>query len=732
MRNTLHITSPSDGALARVIRRLSGAATRRPRLTICLWLLLVAACVVAGASAGTKRLTDAQTGVGESARADAIVAAAHLTRPAQENILVRSASAATTNSAVRALEVRLRAVSEVGAVHGPADTPALSRAGGRIALVQASLRGDPHNAGDHVAAVQNAVNTVGAGDRRVTLLEAGDGTLDKAFSTDAGTDLQRAELFSLPLTLLILVLAFGALVAASVPLLLGVTSVVAALGAEGLVSQITPVADSTASVILLIGLAVGVDYSLFYIRREREERAAGRGPEAALEAASATVGRAIVVSGLTVLVALAGLLFTGSKVFTSIGLATMVVVAVAVLGSVTVLPAVLAKLGDRVNRGAVPLLGRLRVRRGRSPSGAWGALAARVTSRPVPSLVVALCILGTLAVPVLQMRTADPDITDLPKDAPVVHANAVIEQAFPGAPQVVALVVRGDRLASERERHQLALLGRRTEQVTGGRGRVEVDISRDGRAAVVRVPMPDRGLDQSKRMVQQLRATVAPSANALVTGNAAASLDFANRMKTATPLVIAFVMGLAFLLLVAAFRSVKLGAAVIALNLLSVGAAYGVLVAVSQHHWAQGVLSFTSNGAIVSWLPLFAFVVLFGLSMDYTVLVLERVREARRRGLPARAAAAEGVAATAGAVTSAALVMVCVFAVFATLGLLEFKQLGVGLAAAVLIDATIVRGITLPAVIALLGDRGWLVRRAASHWDHGVRVPALAHNSDGR
>jgi RND superfamily putative drug exporter len=344
---------------------------------------------------------------------------------------------------------------------------------------------------------------------------------------------------------------------------------------------------------------------------------------------------------------------------------------------------------------------------------------------------MAVCILGTLAVPVLHMRTADPNVTDLPKNNPARVAYEAIDHAFPGAPDVSALVVRGHGLSSGAQQRRLAELGQRAERVTGGHGRVQIDTSRDGRVAVVRVPMPYRGLDQAKRIVQELRATVAPSAHALVTGDTAGSLDFGNRMKTATPLVIAFVMGLAFLLLVGAFRSPQLAASVIALNLLSVGAAYGVLVAVFQYHWAQGLLGFTSNGAIVSWLPLFAFVVLFGLSMDYTVLVLERVREARRAGLPAREAAAEGVAATAGAVTSAAVVMVFVFAVFATLGLLEFKQLGIGLAAAVLIDATIVRGIALPAAIALLGDSRWRVRQRSSRWDHGVRVPALAHEADG-
>jgi uncharacterized membrane protein YdfJ with MMPL/SSD domain len=717
-----------DGVLARAVRRISGAAARRPKTTIVLWLLLVAACVMAGMASGTKSLSDSQSGVGESARADALVEKAHLKGPGVENVLVRSKTSADTSAAVRALEGRLRHVPDVRAVHGPNDTPSLVTAGGRTALVQVTLRGDPDRADDHVAGVERAVASVAASHRNLTLNEAGDGTFSKAFTKVVGHDLQRSELFSLPITLLLLILAFGALVAASVPLMLGVTSVVAALGAEGLVSQITPVADSTASVILLIGLAVGVDYSLFYIRREREERRMGRGPEAALAAASATVGRAIVVSGLTVMVALAGLLFTGSKVFTSIGLATMVVVAIAVLGSVTVLPAVLAKLGDKIDRGRIPLLGRLRARSNGTPRGLWAGLARAVARRPKQGLIVAVCILGTLAVPVLHMRTADPGTSDLPKDTPVRVAEQAIDRAFPGAPSDAALVVTGHALQSKKA--HLAALARRARGVTGGHGRVTIDVARDGRTAVLRVPMPDRGEKVAKQVVQDLRSRVAHPAHALVTGQAAGSLDFSNRLRTATPLVIGFVLSLAFLLLLAAFRSPKLAASVVGLNLLSVGAAYGVLVAVFQHHWAEHLLGFDSNGAIVTWLPLFAFVVLFGLSMDYTVFVLERVREARRAGLPAREAAAEGVAATSGTVTSAALVMVAVFAIFATLGLLEFKQLGVGLAAAVLIDATIVRGIALPAAIALLGDRGWDVRKAARRWDDGGRVPAL--ESHGR
>ena len=730
MPNT-HLTSPPDSRLARVVQRLSRASSRRPGVTICLWLLLVVGCVLAGGMVGTRSLSDSQTGVGESARADAIVAKAHLEARPSESVLVRSGSAGSTRAAVQALEAKLRGVPEAASVHGPQTTPAFSTAGGRTALVQVTLRGSGDNASDHVGGVQGAVRQVARSHSGVTMQEAGDGTLGKAFDTASGTDLEHAEIFSFPVTLLILILAFGAVIAASVPLLLGVSSVVAALGAQGLVSQIVPVSDSTSSVILLIGLAVGVDYSLFYIRRVRAERAAGRDAATALEIASGTVGRAIVISGLTVLIALSGLLFTGSKVFTSIGLATMVVVAIAVLGSVTVLPAVLTKLGDRIDRGRIPVLGRF-VGGGRShQTGVWSRIARVVTGRPVVSLVLAACVLGTLAVPVLQLHTADPNVSDLPANTPVRVAYEAIDHAFPGAPDVAALVLRGKHLGSPGEQRRLTGIGQRARQITGGHGRVDVDVARNGRTAVVRVPMPDRGLDYSKRVVERLRATVAHDSHALVTGDAAGSLDFSNQMKKVTPLVIGLVMAFAFMLLLAAFRSAKLAAAVIGLNLLSVGAAYGVLVAIFEHHWAQSLLGFTGNGAIVSWLPLFLFVVLFGLSMDYTVLVLERVHEARRSGLPAREAAAEGVAATGGAVTSAALVMVVIFAVFATLGLLEFKQLGVGLAAAVLIDATIVRGVALPAAITLLGNRGWRVPRTASHWDHPVRVPTLAHEVDG-
>jgi uncharacterized membrane protein YdfJ with MMPL/SSD domain len=385
-------------------------------------------------------------------------------------------------------------------------------------------------------------------------------------------------------------------------------------------------------------------------------------------------------------------------------------VAVAVAGSVTVLPAVLALLGDRIDRGLTPLG---RIKGGLTPlgrCGVWGALAGAVTRRPAAALIVTVCLLGTLAAPAFDMRTGATRASDLPDDVPAVAALEAIERTFPGAPAGARLVVTGREL--DRAELRLRALGERARDVTEGRGELEISVARDGRTAAVDVPMPDRGPDTAARVVETLRERVAPSAPGMrvfVTGEAAGSLDFTNKLERSMPLVIGFVLTLAFVLLVAAFRSPLLAAAVMALNLLSVGAAYGILAA--------------NFDTVVDWVPLFLFVILFGLSMDYTVLVLERIREARAAGRTAREAAAEGVAATAGAVTSAAVVMVAVFSVFALMRLPDMRQMGVGLAAAVLLDATLVRGVALPAAVALLGDR---------RWRPALMVATPARSSDGR
>jgi uncharacterized membrane protein YdfJ with MMPL/SSD domain len=717
----------STGLLGRVTARAAGASARRPKTVILLWLVLVVGLIAAGTMAGTKSLSDAESGVGDSARADQQLVDAGLSDPAVESVLIRSGDRATTAKVTADVVRRTSKLPDTARVRGPKQVPALSTAGGRTTLVQVTLRGDPADAGDHVDGLAAAVKAARAAHPDATLQVAGPGTVDKVINKIVEEDLRKAELISLPITLVILLVAFGALVAASIPLLLGVTSVAGAIGGLGLISQFAPLGDAATSLVVLIGLAVGVDYSLFYIRREREERKRGLGPQAALNATAATVGRAVAVSGLTVIVALAGLLVTGMPVFTSMALGTMLVVAIAIVGSLTVLPAVLALLGDRIDRGRLPGARRRIARRSARPHrpGPWERIAGAVTRRPGAALLTTACILGALAVPALQLNTSD-SANSLPKHEPVMVAQRAIESAFPGAPDNAELVVRAHGLRSSQSREGLAGLGRRAQKVTGGRGDVAVRIARDGRTALVSVPMPDRGDDGNAVTVDALRSEIAPTArevapgaSMLVTGDAAGGLDVTERFNTTTPIVIAFVLVLALVLLLATFRSLPLALGVLGLNLLSVCATYGVLTAIFQHTWAEKILDFTSNGTVTDWVPLNAFVILFGLSMDYTILVLERIREARADGRSPREAATEGVGSTARTVTSAAVVMVAIFAIFPTLPLIEMKMLGVALAAGVLIDATIVRGIALPAVVTLLGERGVRAprrsrRRAAS------------------
>jgi len=686
------------------IAKIAGAASRRPKITIALWLVFVVGCVFSGAMAGTKAIDGADGEVGQTAQAERALERAGLDGPNTESVLVRSSSPAATQAASNALAARLRASDGVARV-----TPAAQRAdGGRAQLVQVTMRpsDDDGVEEDRVAAVQRTVAAVHKAHPGAQFMQTGNESFGMAIDEMIGDDLAKAELISVPLTLVILLLAFGAFVAASVPLLLGLTSVAAAIGFGGVLSQIAPADESASSLVVLIGLAVGVDYSLFYIRREREERRKGVTADAALHAATAGVARALVMSGATVIVAIAGLLITGMPMFASMALGTMAVVAIAVLGSLTVLPATLSLLGDRVDKGRLPFR-----RRERGASGAWTALARGVTRRPLVALTVAGALLVALALPATQMDTAASSVEGMPKDLALAQAALQIEKTFGRWPDSGQIVVKGNDL--DKARAQLAAMGRHAVETTGSRGEVSVKVAADGRTALVDIPMPAGDQDDA---VRTIRAEVLPDAaaigqhtTALLTGEAAGELDFTNRLNTMTPVVVAIVLALAFALLVAAFRSPWLAASVIGLNLLSIAAAYGVIVAVFQYEWAEGLLDFTSTGTVVDWVPLFTFVILFGLSMDYTIIVLERIREARLAGRSARDAVAEGLSATAGAVTSAAVVMVAVFAVFAALRLPDMKQLGVGLATAVLIDATIVRALALPAVVALLGERRWRV-----------------------
>ena len=542
--------------------------------------------------------------------------------------------------------------------------------------------------------------------------EAGSASTGKALDEMFKGQLAIAGLLSIPLTLGILLLVFGSLIGATIPLLLALTSVFATMGLVALPSQIVPMDESIAEVILLIGLAVGVDYSLFYIRRERDERRAGRSESAALEAAAATSGRAVLISGVTVMIAMAGMFFSGDKTFMSFAIGTMMVVAVAMIGSLTVLPAMLSWLGDRIDKVRVPLIGRLR--RDSGEGRVWGAILDRVLRRPVVSAVAATAVLLALAAPALTLNTAKSGLDALPASLKELQSYNKVNDAFPGGATPAIVAIAGN--ASDPEL-KAAIAELRTQALASGQARepIYVEVAPGGKAVQVLIPLVGEGTDKaSSDALTTLRNDVIPATlgtvdgiEYAVTGDTAASSDWDKAMKSAVPIVFGFVLAFAFLLLLVTFRSVVIPAKAILMNLLSVAAAYGVVVAVFQWGWGESLFDFNSNGGVAAWLPMFLFVILFGLSMDYHVFILSRVREYYDRGLDTEHAVAKGIKSTAGVVTSAAVVMVLVFGVFALMPLLDMKEMGIGLAAAILIDATIVRAVLLPATMKLLGKWNW-------------------------
>ncbi len=683
------------------------------------WLAFVIAAYGLGSASGLVTMKHEDQGAGEARTAERVLAQEFPTERAAENVLIQNESgpweAPEAVIAIHAVVARLSHtpyVIRLKSPLNPANSAQIS-SDRHSALVTFDVRGDRDQAPDRVGPSLAATAAVQRAHPSLSIGQFGDGSIEKAITTRIENDFRQAEFTSLPVTLAILLLAFGSFVAAGIPLLLGMTAVVAALGLTAAFSHLLHVDSSINSVILLIGLAVGVDYSLFYLRRVREERGRGRSPEAALEVAAATSGRAVLISGLTVMVAMAGMFLMGTRVFVSFGVGTVLVVAMAIVGSLTVLPAVISKLGDRFDRGRFPFLARRR--RDDGSSRVWGALIDGVLRHPLVWGGLAVAFLVALAIPALGIRTVDSGAQGLPRDLPVMKVYDRAQRAFPGGPLPAEVVVQAPDVTAPKVAAGITALERRA-QATGRMGRAfPRQVSGSRRAAVVTIPLDGNGTDKtSNRALDTLRGQVIPATIGRVpgvtvhtAGLTAGSRDFNDAMKSHAPIVFAFVLGLAFLLLLVTFRSIVIPLTAIALNMLSVGAAYGVLVLVFQDGHLESLLNFRSIGGVTSWLPLFLFVILFGLSMDYHVLILSRVRESYREGRSTAEAVSHGLRATASVVTSAAMVMVAVFAIFATLGMIDFKMMGVGLAVAVLIDATLVRAVLVPAAMKLLGDWNW-------------------------
>jgi uncharacterized membrane protein YdfJ with MMPL/SSD domain len=683
------------------------------------WLAFVLLVFAIGWKVGWIMLTPVDLKTGESATAQRIVDSARIPDSAREAVLVQSTRYGVNDAPFRAaIAATVTAVNTqpyTSDVRSPLDHSGrgLISPDRHSALVQFQLAGGMMEQTTRVEATLAAVARTRAAHPGFGIEEFGDASFGKASMNSSGKDFHQAEVLSVPVTVLILLLAFGAFVAAILPVLLALTAFAAAMGLVFVTSNVFHIDHSVFSVMLLIGLAVGVDYSLFYIRREREERAAGKNAKAALEAAAATSGRSVLISGLTVIVAVAGMFLAGAAQFRGIAAGTMFAVAVSVLGSLTVLPALLAKLGDRIEKGRVPGLHRLAV--GSGESRFWKHVLTPVLRRPVIAAAAATAFLVLLAFPAMHLRTILPGFDDYPRSMPILTAYRDIQQAFPGGPAPAQVTVRVDNTSSNQFADEVARF--RTSALATGQLHEPITVrTMSEHVAVISVPLAGTGDDSASfSALRTLRQRVIPSTLAhssgveavAVGGPTASSADYSSTLSSHTPLVFAFVLGLAFLLLLVTFRSIVIALKAIVLNLLSVAAAYGVLVATFQWGWGEQILGFHSNHGITVWIPLFLFVVLFGLSMDYHVFIISRIREAYDRGLSTEDAVAHGIRTTAGVVTAAALVMVVVFSIFGSLSQLSMKEIGTGLAVAVLLDATIVRAVLLPASMKLLGDWNW-------------------------
>ncbi len=679
------------------------------------WLALVVVAFGLGGLVGTKTPDPNTTGPGESGRMDRILHS-DFKRPAAENVLIQSRTARVGtpafDAAVKDVVARVSRETDVRNIRSPlapGNADQVSK-DGHSALVGFDIRGEIDKAPDKVGPIVDTVTAAQAAHPNFFIGEMGDASAPKAVVDQYSKDLETAGQLSLPITLIILIVTFGALVAAGIPLVLALTAVFGTFGLVGVASHALPMANEVQPLVLLIGLAVGVDYSMFYLRRQREERAKGRSERAALEAAAATSGRSVLISGLTVMVAMAGMFVTGDKSFASFAVATMMVVAVAMLGSLTVLPALLSRLGDRVDKVRV----RRRSRNG-GESRMWGWIVDRAMRRPALSAAIAGGALVLLAVPAIQMRMADPSPETYPAKLEVVKTYKRMQQAFPGTALPANVIVKARNVNASAVRAAIAQLEQRALASDRAHEPITIAVNRAGTVANITLPIDGSGTDRaSSASLSLLRKTLIPetvgalpNTDAGVTGLTAQWKDSADQIRSALPLVVAFVLVFGFVLMLVAFRSIVVALKAIVLNSLSVAAAYGILVLVFQRGIGKGLLGFTDTSGVSPVIPLLLFVILFGLSMDYHVFIVSRIRERFQRGATMDEAISDGIRSTGSVVTSAAVVMVCVFAVFGTLSMLFFKQFGVGLAAAILIDATIVRGVLLPATMKLLGTRNW-------------------------
>jgi uncharacterized membrane protein YdfJ with MMPL/SSD domain len=613
---------------------------------------------------------------------------------------------------------------DIGAPREASPFVAQNESGGDVTFALVELEGELDEAIDNVDPVLDAVADAEEASDGFEILIGGDASLNKQMNEIVEEDFGQATILNLPITFVILILAFGAVVAAVVPLALALAAIVLAMAVLAVISQTYALDQAYSEIVLLMGLATGIDYSLFVISRYRNERRAGRSKEDALQVASGTSGKAIFFAGATTVFAVAGMFLVNDQIFASLGLAAMVVVIFAVISAMTLLPAIITMMGDNIDRLGVPFLGRGTGEGG----GVWGFIVDRVLARPLIPAAVTIVALLALTYPLLTLNLGFNGVKSLPEDAEGTRALATLEENFVlGLVQpAVAVVDAGEKqnVFAPDIQASMAELLRLVEEdavsagnpdATYGEIAQEPEFNDAGDTGALFIPVNgDSGEQRSIDAVNKLRDDLVPaafedsSADVLVTGATAANIDFRENIYFRTPFVLAFVLGLAFIILLLTFRSLVIAVTAIILNLLSVGAAYGMLVLVFQEGWLlEGILNFEATGIIESWLPLFVFAILFGMSIDYEMFVMTRIKEKYEQGLSTEEAIAQGMKGTAGVITSAAAIMVAVAAIFTFTRLIGLQQFGFALAVAIAVDATIIRAFVLPTTMKLLGKWNW-------------------------
>ncbi len=698
-------------------QRLAVLCARHPWRTVVAWIgAIVVAVVLVGALLGDNLTSEGKvTNDPESLRAYDLQSERF---PQQEGfdelVIVRSETLRVDDEPFRAEVTQLAtAVRETGATesvrtytNGDRSLVSPDRS---ATLIPISLV-EPGE--DHIEDVIKAVGPFD-GQAGFDVAITGEFTFDRDLGKVSESDLQNGELrLGLPAALIVLVIVFGALVAASLPLMLAIVSILVALGLTSLIAAQWELSLFVTNMLTGMGLALGIDYAIFVVSRFREERASGREKSDAIAAAGATASRAVLFSGSAFVLAMTGLLLVQSTIMRSLALGAILVGIVSVVAALTLLPAVLQLLGDRVNRLRVPVLGR-QIDRAGSESRFWGAIVGRVIRRPAISLAAGVVLLLAAAIPAFGLNIGAAGISTLPDDLASKQGYLALQSSFPAASAEPAQVVIDGSVASPEVRSAIKRLeGRLAGDPRFGRTSLQVNPARD--LGALSVPLAGDVLsDRAVEAVRDLRAEYIPAAFAtsdatvLVTGTTAENIDYFDVMSRWLPILLVFVLGLSFVLLTLAFRSVVIAATAIALNLLSVGAAYGLLVLVFQKGVGSGLLGFQQVDVIEAWVPLFLFAVLFGLSMDYQVFLLSRIRERYSQTRNNTDAISYGIGSTARIITGAALIIVAVFAGFAAGDLVMFQQMGFGIAIALLIDATLIRSVLVPAAMQLLGEWNW-------------------------